>query len=84
MQQAYAKFNAAWPGWPNLSFQGQDQFPWCLVGAAAALMGDKTRATQYLNTVTNKYVNEGFIWTMFNAEGGWYMRTNYLYMGGQF
>ena len=84
MQSAYAKFNAAWPGWPSLSFQGQDQFPWCLVGAAAALMGDSARANQYLNAITTKYVNPGFVWTMFNAEGGWYMRTQYLYMGGQF
>lgn len=81
---AYAKFNAAWPGWPSLSFQSQDQFPWCLVGAAAALMGDSTRANQYLNKITTKYVNPGFVWTMFNAEGGWYMRTQYFYMGGQF
>ncbi len=84
MQSAYAKFNAAWPGWPSLSFQTQDNFPWCLVGAAAALMGDSARANQYLSTVTTTYVNPGFVWTMFNAEGGWYMRTNYLYMGGQF
>ncbi len=83
-QAAYANFNAAWPAWPSLSFQSQDQFPWCLVGAAAALMGDSTRANQYLNTVTTKYVDPGFLWTMYNAEGGWYMRTNYLYMGGQF
>jgi hypothetical protein len=84
MQTAYAKFNAAWPGWASLSFQSQDEFPWCLVGAAAKLMGDNTRATQYLNTITTKYVNPGFVWTMFNAEGGWYMRTQYVYMGGQF
>ncbi|HKD92826.1 MAG TPA: hypothetical protein VKB56_13025 [Terriglobales bacterium] len=84
VQSAYAKFNAAWPGWPELSFQSQDSFPWCLVGAAAALMGDSTRANQYLNAITTKYVNPGFVWTMYNAEGGWYMRTNSLYMSGQF
>lgn len=83
-QAAYAKFNAAFPGWPSLSFQAQDQFPWCLVGAAAALMGDKARADQYLNNIYTKYVQPGFVWTMFSAEGGWYMRTQYYYMGGQF
>jgi hypothetical protein len=84
MQSAYAKFNAAWPGWPTLSFQSQDEFPWCLVGAAAALMGDSTRAQQYLNAITTKYVTPGFAYPMYNMEAGWYMRTNYFYMGGQF
>ena len=83
-RQAYANFNSAWPGWPNLSFQSQDPSPWCLVGAAAALMGDSNRANTYLDTITTKYVDPGFVWTMYNLEGAWYMRTNYLYMGGVF
>ena len=80
-QQSYNAFNGAWPGWPNLSFNGQDPFPWCLVGQAAAAMGDKTRLSTYINSIQNKYVNSGFPWPFYTAEAGWFMRSNYYMMG---
>lgn len=80
-QQAYSAFNAAWPGWPKLSYNGQDAFPWCLVGTAAAAMGDKTRLATYINSIQSKYVNNGFPWPFYNAEAGWFMRANNYMMG---
>lgn len=80
-QQSYAAFNAAWPGWPQLSYNGQDAFPWCLVGTAAAAMGDKSRLGTYINSIQSKYVNNGFPWPFYNAEAGWFMRANNYMMG---
>lgn len=80
-QQSYAAFNAAWPGWPTLSFNSQDPFPWVLVADAAAAMGDKARLSTYINTIQSKYTNSGFPWPFYNAEGGWYMRANSYMMG---
>ena len=80
-QQSYAAFNAAWPGWPTLSFNSQDAFPWCLVGAAAASMGDNARLATYVNSIQSKYVNTGFPWPFYSAEGGWFMRANSYMMG---
>jgi len=80
-QQTYATFNAAWPGWPQLSFNSQDPFPWDLVAVAAAAMGDKARVATYINTIQSKYVNSGFPWPFYNAEAGWFMRANSYMMG---
>lgn len=80
-QQAYAAFNAAWPGWPTLSYNSQDSFPWCLVGDGAAAMGDNTRLATYLNSLRSKYVNSGFPWPFYNAEGGWFIRANNYMLG---
>ena len=80
-QQAYASFNAAWPGWTTLSFNGQDSFPWCLVGEAAAAMGDKTRLATYISSIQSKYVNSAFPWPFYNAEAGWFMRANNYMLG---
>jgi hypothetical protein len=80
-QKSYAAFNAAWPGWPTLSFNSQDPFPWCLVGEAAAAMGDKTRLATYINSIQNLYVNNGFPWPFYIAEAGWFMRSNDYMMG---
>ena len=80
-QQAYAAFNAAWPGWTNLSFSSQDEFPWVMIADAAALMGDSGRVNTYIQNIQTKYVSQGFPWTFYNMEGGWFMRLNY-YMGG--
>jgi hypothetical protein len=79
-QQAYAAFNAAWPGWPALSFNSQDPFPWCLAVDAAA-MGDKARVAAYINTIQSRYVNSGFPWPFYNAEAGWFMRANNYMLG---
>jgi hypothetical protein len=83
-QQAYASFNAAWPGWPTLSFNSQDPFPWCLVGEAAAAMGDTTRLATYINSIQTQYQNAGFPWPFYIAEAGWFMRANnYMASHGQ-
>ena len=79
-QQSYAAFNAAWPGWPTLSFNSQDPFPWCLVGDAAAAMGDKARLGTYINTIQSKY-GSGYPWPFYNAEAGWFLRANSYMMG---
>ena len=80
-QQAYAALNTAWPGWPTLSFNGQDAFPWCLIVDAAAAMGDKTRVATYIDTIQSKYVKSGFPWPFYNAEAGWFMRANNYMLG---
>jgi hypothetical protein len=83
-QQAYAALNAAWPGWPELSFNSQDPFPWCLAVVGAAAMGDQARVTTYINTVQSKYVDSGFPWPFYNAEAGWFMRANNYKLGRGF
>ena len=80
-QQAYSTFNTAWPGWPTLSFNSQDAFPWCLVVDGAAAMGDKTRVTTYINAIQSRYVDPGFPWPFYNAEAGWFMRANNYMLG---
>jgi len=80
-QEAYAALNAAWPDWPALSFNSQDPFPWVLIAQGAAAMGDKSRVATYLNTVQSKYVNANFPWPFYNAEAGWFMRTNNYMLG---
>jgi hypothetical protein len=80
-QQAYAALNAAWPGWPELSFNSQDPFPWCLVVDGAAAMGDQARVATYINTVQSQYVNSGFPWPFYNAEAGWFIRANNYMLG---
>ncbi|MBV9147552.1 MAG: hypothetical protein JO065_16680 [Acidobacteria bacterium] len=80
-QQVYNNLNSAWPGWPTLSFGTQDPFPWVLVGDAAAIMGDTTRANTYIQTMQTKYVNQGFPWTWYSAEAGWFMRLNAYMLG---
>lgn len=80
-QQTYAAFNSAWPDWETLSYNSQDSFPWCLVGDGAAAMGDTGRLGTYISSIQNKYVNSGFPWPFYNAEGGWFMRANTYMMG---
>jgi hypothetical protein len=80
-QQVYAKFNSAWPGWPNLSFNSVDPFPWVMISGAAAQMGDSSRVNTYIKNIEAKYVNTGFPWTWYSMEAGWFMRTS-NYMNG--
>lgn len=80
-QQSYSAFNAAWPNWPTLSFNSQDAFPWCLVGTAAAAMGDNSRLSTYIGTIQSKYVNSNFPWPFYIAEAGWFMRANNYMLG---
>lgn len=81
--QVYNAFNAAWPGWPNLSFQSQDPFPWVMIGNAAAQMGDTSRVNTFINALDSKYVNAGFPWTWYSMEAGWFMRLNAYMMGAR-
>jgi hypothetical protein len=80
-QRAYNAFNSAWPGWPTLSFNSQDAFPWCLIGDAAAVMGDDSRLATYIHSIQTKYVNAGFPWPFYIAEAGWFMRANNYMLG---
>lgn len=73
-QSAYAAFNQAWPGWTQISFMGQDAFPWVMIADAAALMGDTSRVNTYAATARGKWIDSGFPWTWYNMEAGWYMR----------
>jgi hypothetical protein len=79
--ESYSAFNAAWPGWPVLSYNAQDAFPWCLVGDAAATMGDAVRLSTYIDSIQKKYVNTGFPWPFYNAEAGWFIRANSFMVG---
>ena len=81
--QVYANLNAAWPGWPSLSYNAQDSFPWILVGDAAAIMGDTTRVNTFVQSIEAKYVTKGFPWPMYSAEGGWLMRLNAYMLGAR-
>ena len=80
----YYKFNLAWPGWPNLSFNSQDPFPWTIVGAAAALMGDSGRINTYFSNLQYKYVNHYFPWPWYCMEAGFFMRSNSQMLGKGF
>jgi hypothetical protein len=80
-KQSYAAFNTAWPNWPTLSYNTKDAFPWCLVGEGAAAMGDNARLATYINSIQKKYVSSGFPWPFYNAEGGWFLRSNSYMMG---
>lgn len=82
-QQVYNRFNSAWPGWPNLSFNSQDPFPWVMIAGAAAVMGDSSRVNTYLNTIHRRYVANGFPWPWYSMEAGWYMRLNAYLEGGR-
>jgi hypothetical protein len=80
-QEAYASLNSAWPGWPTLSFNDRDPFPWCLIVDGAAAMGDQESVVTNINTIQNKYVNSGFPWPFYSAEAGWFKRANNYMLG---
>jgi hypothetical protein len=71
---AYASLNAALPNWDT--FQFNDSFPWAIVGYAAVVMGDSTRANRYRMSVESKFVNVSpqFPYPWYDAEDGWFMR----------
>jgi hypothetical protein len=77
--QLYSHFNSAFPNWPTLGFS--DSFPWALVSDAAALMGDNGRVNTYITTIQNRYVSQGFPWTWYCAESGWFIRVNSYLLG---
>lgn len=82
-QTVYNNLNAAWPGWPSLSFSTQDPFPWVLVADAAVQMGDTNRVNTYVQTIESKYVNQSFPWTWYSAEAGWFLRLNAYVLGAR-
>jgi hypothetical protein len=82
-QQAYDYLNQAWPGWPQLSFMQQDAFPWVMVAAGASQMGDTARVATYMQNMEAKYVTQGFPWTWYNMENGWFMRMANYEDGGR-
>ena len=81
--QVYGNFNTAWPGWPTMSYNSQDPFPWILVGDAAALMGDTARVATFAQSIETKYVSKGFPWTFYSAEAGWFLRLNAYMLGAR-
>ena len=81
--QVYGNLNAAWPGWPTLSFNSQDPFPWILIGDAAAIMGDTARVSIFVQNIQSKYVSQGFPWTFYSAEAGWFMRLSAYMLGAR-
>ncbi|HEX3551822.1 MAG TPA: hypothetical protein VIA62_01160 [Thermoanaerobaculia bacterium] len=78
-QLYYTQLNGAFPNWPTLGFS--DSFPWALVSDAAALMGDSGRVNTYVTTIQNRYVSQGFPWTWYCAESGWFIRVNNYMLG---
>lgn len=74
--RVYNSLNNAWPGWPSLSYNIQDPFPWVLMGDAAMVMGDTSRVNTFLQSINAKYVNADFPWPWYDGEAGWYMRLN--------
>jgi hypothetical protein len=81
--QAYDNLNNAWPGWPTMSYNAQDPFPWILIGDAAIIMGDTARASTFMQQIEIKYVNQGFPWTFYSAEAGWFLRMNAYALGAR-
>ncbi len=70
-QSAYARFSAAFPGWPLL--QKPDQYPWVDVAFVALQMNDVSRATTYASSVQQQY-SPGFAYPWYCSESGWYIR----------
>lgn len=74
-------FNNTWPGWPELSFNNQDPFPWVMMAATAAEMNDSARVNTYIKTITSKYIDRGYPWPWFGREAGWFIRLNAYLLG---
>jgi hypothetical protein len=68
-------FNNAWPGWPQLSFQSSDPFPWALVGFSATRRCDWARFDQYFASINPIYLSKQLPWPWYNAESGWMLQA---------
>ncbi len=77
-KSVYAAFNKAWPGWTDLSFNSQDEFPWVVVSYAAFLAQDRARVDRYVETIRDRYLitDPVFAWPWYSAEAGWLMRVD--------
>ncbi|MEH7380301.1 hypothetical protein V7138_07455 [Bacillus sp. JJ1533] len=71
--EIYNTFNEYHPGWPVL--EKEDAFPWALIAYTAAIMGDKIRVDQFLETVKNTYIDENHPWPWYVMESGITMLT---------
>jgi hypothetical protein len=79
-QRIYETFNQKWPNWTT---QFVDPFPWVAVSGASALMGDRKRVNQYIQTIQTTYVATGFPYPWYCAEAGWFMRVNNYMLHGR-
>jgi hypothetical protein len=77
-RSVYVAFNNAWPGWTDLSFNSQDEFPWVVVSYAALLAQDKANVDRYLATIRDRFMiaEPVFPWPWYSAEAGWLMRVD--------
>ncbi|MCJ8013663.1 hypothetical protein MUG84_18215 [Paenibacillus sp. KQZ6P-2] len=66
--QLYNSFNAYHPGWPTLD--KSDAFPWAVLASSAALMGDKVRVDQFLQSIEATYVDKDHPWPWYVMESG--------------
>ncbi|WP_152391977.1 S-layer homology domain-containing protein [Paenibacillus guangzhouensis] len=66
--QLYNSFNEHHPGWPTLA--KSDAFPWAILASAAALMGDKVRVDQFLQSIEATYVDKDHPWPWYVMESG--------------
>ncbi|MFD0616092.1 S-layer homology domain-containing protein [Paenibacillus sp. GCM10027629] len=71
--QLYNSFNEHHPGWPTLA--KSDAFPWAILASAAALMGDKVRVDQFLQSIEATYVDKDHPWPWYVMESGLSMLT---------
>jgi hypothetical protein len=72
-------FQSHWKSqWTTLSTG--DQYPWVIIGYAAALMGDTTDANTFINNLQTTFVNNNFVgdanhfWS--TNEAGYFIRLN--------
>ena len=70
-QNVYARFSAAFPGWPLL--QKPDEYPWVDVAFVALQMNDFSRATTYAKSIQQQY-SPAFAYPWYCSESGWYIR----------
>ncbi|MFT4416051.1 hypothetical protein ACLM5H_19500 [Fredinandcohnia humi] len=71
--EIYNSFNEYHSGWQVLD--KDDAFPWALIAYTAAIMGDKIRVDQFLESVKNTYLDENHPWPWYVMESGITMLT---------
>lgn len=67
----WGAFNGAYPHWDRFEFP--DAFPWAMIGTTASIVGDRTQAQVYSESVERKYAPR-FQWPWYDMEAGWYLR----------
>ncbi|WP_409344738.1 hypothetical protein [Paenibacillus sp. MBLB4367] len=66
--QLYNTFNEHHPGWPQLN--KPDAFPWAILAYTAAIMGDRVRTDQFLESVKAAYIDRDHPWPWYAMESG--------------